>query len=51
MELHEIQMRVSISTVVLESSMLIHCLIIYGCFHTKTAKLKSCNRDHMACKA
>lgn len=41
-ELHETQLSVSISRVLLEH---IHLCIVCGCFHTTAAELSNCNRD------
>ena len=33
------------------SAMPIHLHTVYGCLHSVTADLSSCNRDHLACNA
>lgn len=40
-----------VNKALLEHTVLIGLCMLQGCFHTTVAKLSSCDRYHMACKA
>ena len=46
--MYVIQISVSIIKFYWSAATLIHLDVVYDCLHPTTAKLNSCNRDHMA---